>query len=517
MAIINKLNRRRVIPNWRDFNSTLQNGELQCQLNKPFKIPGTENLLRELIDDFNKNPSLGIAADLLSSAYILDAQENPAVIDAINLINVNQEKSSESLLDLTKKISVKEVEEIKNHDYLIESKPNSDVAYINHIRKSISFFKWKLRDQPLNPIGWVEISRLYSLLGQIEQSEKAMRIALALDPNNRFIIRSAVRLFIHNDKVEEAYYHIRRAEALKYDPWLLSTEIATSCILERRPKFTKESIDLLESKNYSDSSLTELSSSLGTLEFYNGSNKKARGLFRKSLIAPNDNSLAQIEWISTEDRSFQFDTSKVKIKNPQEAYTLNSFENGFWNQALNYSEKWLTDIPYSTRPVLIGSFVAETFLNDNNKAIELCKKGLIANPYDVVVRNNLICSLAQEGQLDEAVKMLEKLKPEILSMSDDNKIVLQATSGLVLFRLGEPDTGRELYLKAFANAKNAKDEYLKNMALLHLMREELNAKTNKVDDVFDMIQKEVGNSDQKDVQELHKIVKESYLKLKGTK
>lgn len=517
MAIINSLDKRRVIPNWRDFKSTIRNGELACQQNKPFKIPNSEKLLQERIDDFLNAPSLGVAADLISSAFILDIYDNPTIDKAINLINENQTLSSKSLIELARKVKPStESQKIMNSetDSLLTT---SEEGYIDLIRKQIAFYKKGLRQQPINPIGWVEISRLYSLLGQTGQSEKAMKIALALDPNNRFIIRSAVRLFIHNDKAEEAYFYIRKAEILKFDPWLLATEIATSCILERRPKFIKESIGLLESKNYSDFSLTELSSSLGTLEFYEGSNKKAKGFFKKSLISPNDNSLAQIEWISTEDRSFQFDTSQFNINNQQEAFALNSFENSNWNQALFYSESWLKDIPYSTRPVLIGSFVAETFLNDNDKAIELCRKGLIANPNDVIVKNNLICSYAQAGNLDEAVKMLEKLKPEINSLPEENKIVLQATTGLVLFRLGEIEKGRELYLKAFQNSKDAKYDYLKNMAILHLTREEINAKTDKVDSTFDLTQKEITNSQDNDVQELFKIVKENYNKLKESK
>jgi Tfp pilus assembly protein PilF len=514
MAIINKLDRRRVIPNWRDFKSTINNGELQCQQNKPFKIPNSEILLQEKIDDFLNSPSMGVAADLISSAFILDIHDNTTVDSAVAFINENQKLSSKSLIDLSKKFNhLPSYKHVKDEVEESLIRPSED-EYINFIRRNIAYYKRGLREQPINPIGWVEISRLYSLLGQKDQSEKAMKIALALDSNNRFIIRSAVRLFIHNDKVEEAYYYIRKAEILKFDPWLLATEIATSCILERRPKFIKESIGLIESKNYSDFSLTELSSSIGTLEFYEGSNKKAKGFFRKSLISPNDNSLAQIEWISTEDRSFQFDTSKFQIKNPQEAYTLNAFENSNWNQAIHYSESWLKDIPYSTRPVLIGSFVAETFLNDNKKAIELCKKGLIANPNDVIVKNNLICSYALEGNLDEAMKMLEKLKPDIASLTDDDKIVLQATSGLVLFRLGDYDNGRELYMKAYQNAKNAKNDYLKNMAILHLTREELRAKSDKIDSTFDLTQKEIANCNENDVQALFKIIKTNYIKSK---
>jgi len=512
MAIIKSIDKRRVIPNWRDFKSTINNGELQCQQNKLYKIPNSDKLLQEKIDDFIKTPALGIAADLLSTAYILDIYENLVIEKAIDLIQENQNISSTSLIDLSKKVHSKDEpikDQIHESDSLLTTSKHD---YIENIRKQIALYKNRLRLLPINPVGWVELSRLYSLLGQPKQSENAIKIALALDPNNRFIIRSAARLLIHNDKADEAYYYIRRAEILKYDPWLLSTEIATSCILERRPKFIKESIGLIESKNLSDFSLTELTSALGTLEFYDGSNKKAKAFFKKSMISPNDNSLAQLEWISNEDKSFQINPNQYNIRNPQEAFALNCFENSKWKQVLQYSESWLKDIPYSTRPVLLGSFVAETFLNDYDKAIELCKRGLIANPNDVITKNNLICSYAQVGCLDEAIQLLEKLKPGIALLPDEQKIVLQATSGLVLFRMGEIENGRELYLTAYQNAKKANYNYLKNMAILHLAKEEINAKTDNIENIFNLVQKETTESPDNDVQELFKIVEDSYKK-----
>ncbi len=509
MAIINSLNRRRVIPNWRDFKSTLENGELKCQLDKSFKIPNSDRLLQERIDDFLNSSSIGTAADLVSVAYVLEKYENPDVKKALDYIEENKKSASQSLKDLGEKFrSQKFVDQDKQ---IIQDKPISpEENYILNIRTKIGQIKKYLRLYPINPIAWVEISRLYSMLGQKTQSEKAMKIALTLDPNNRFIIRSAVRLFIHNDKADEAYYYIRKTESLKFDPWLLSTEIATSCILERRPKFVKESVSLIDSGNFSNFSITELSSSLGTLEFYEGSSKKSKGFFRKSLLAPNDNSLAQVEWISKEDRSLQFNTDKITIKNPQEAYAIKSFEDCNWNRALHYSESWLNDIPFSTRPVLIGSFVAETFLDDNEKAMQLCKRGLIANPNDIIVQNNLICSYAQANMLDDAVQLLERIKPEIPDLSDENKIVLQATTGLILFRLGEYEKGRELYMKAIENAKNGKFEYLKNMAHLHLTREEINAKTDQIESAITKTEKEILNSTDSDVKELFKIIKKKY-------
>ena len=60
--------------------------------------------------------------------------------------------------------------------------------------------------------------------------------------------------------------------------------------------------------------LSELASSIGTVELLYGSNKKSRELFKKSLISPNDNTLAQVEWAATKDKNLDVDASGFNVE-----------------------------------------------------------------------------------------------------------------------------------------------------------------------------------------------------------
>lgn len=102
-----------------------------------------------------------------------------------------------------------------------------------------------------------------------------MRIALYLANNNRYVIRSAVRLFMHINKQDEALFILRHSEALKYDPWLLSADISLTTLLGKHQRYIKVGQIMVADQNYSRNSISELSSAIATLEFANGALKIA--------------------------------------------------------------------------------------------------------------------------------------------------------------------------------------------------------------------------------------------------
>jgi len=68
-----------------------------------------------------------------------------------------------------------------------------------------------------------------------------------------------------------------------------------------------------------------LASAVATIELISGSNKSAKSLFNLSLQAPNDNSLAQIEWASSR---LKLDINEQALKTPlsYEANAENSYK-----------------------------------------------------------------------------------------------------------------------------------------------------------------------------------------------
>jgi tetratricopeptide (TPR) repeat protein len=491
MAVIYEIKERRVIPNWRDFKRTLQIGELS-QTNK-FGNPIELNINRS-IEDWKQDKNIGIAADLINSAFV-SGINNFEVKEAIGFIKSEQEKASSSLLELIKLIEIDSSNpSILSKNSLLEIDVDTVTdfqAFINNksFHKVINKTKNRSKNELRNPVIWTDLARLYTMRGHEHQAEKAILTALQLAPNNRFVLRSATRFFIHNEKFDKALYYLRKADCLKEDPWLISAHIATSSIMGRFSPFIKDGKRILESGNFSDYEITELSSSLGTLEFKDGSFKKAKELFEKSMRMPNDNSLAQLEWVSKDEQRlqinpFQFD----KVINPFEARALELYERGDWNGAFYNSIKWFLDMPFSKRPALMGSYIAGSLLKDKKAAIIFCQVGLQANPCDPTLLNNMVYNLATSNNdqlLDNYVNQM--MDVDVKDLPNESKITFQATLGLVALRKGDIETGMNLYKLAIQNATNIKNDYLKNLALANFAMELINLNSIEQDLYIDLV------------------------------
>lgn len=480
MAVIYEIKERRVIPNWRDYKRTLQLGELSPS-NKSVE-PIVLNADRA-IEDWKQIKNIGTAADLVNSAFVSSIQ-NSELKYAIELIKSNNGKASQSLLDLIKHIELDStISTAISNNSLLEidvDTINEFQAFINNksFHKVINRTKNRSKNEIRNPIIWVELARLYAMRGHENKAENAILTALHLAPNNRFVLRSATRFFIHKEKFEKALFYLRKAESLKRDPWLISAHIATSSIMGRFSPLIKDGKRLIDSNNYSDFELTELLSSLGTLEYKDGSYKKAKGFFQKSMIMPNDNSLAQLEWVSKDEKRFQINPFKFdKVINPFEARALELYERGNWKEAFYNSIKWFLDMPFSKRPAILGSYISGSLLKDKNAAIILCQVGLQANPYDPTLLNNMVYYLATSNNnemLDSYVQQMMEIN--IRELPNESKVTFQATLGLVALKKGDIELGKNLYGVAIQNATNLKNEYLKNLAIANFANELINLK-----------------------------------------
>jgi len=273
----------------------------------------------------------------------------------------------------------------------------------------------------------------------------------------------------------------------------------------------KDGKNLINSNNFSNFDLTELTSSIGTLEFKDGSFKKAKRFFKKSMLSPNDNSLAQLEWVSKEDKRFQINpTDYTQVINPFEAYALDLFEKGNWEDAFYNSIKWFLDMPFSKRPAMLGSYIAGSLLGDKNAAIILCEVGLQANPNDPTLLNNIVYSIATSDNIEKLDKYVKKLiNIDINSLPNESKITFQATLGLVALKKGDTKTGISLYNIAILNAKNIRNEYLKNLAIVNFTRELITLNLPEKDNLIEEVKKMKVKETQKDL----KLIREEVLKM----
>jgi predicted Zn-dependent protease len=474
MGIIFKTEKRRIIPKWRSLDIAKNNGELRSTAKKAIPKSFELDLLNDQKKAFAKEKDLQHAGDLLGSAYVLGFENEFKEVAKFILSIETNEKSALATL-------AKQILEIVDDDKTGIKSLNQINQFQTKYSFDINKYKSYLKKEPRNPLAWIELGRLYSLINKKEKAKRCIDAALFLDGSNRFIVRSASRFYHHiePDK-EKALGIIKKSKFIDTDPWLMSAEIAYSSILGRFSTMAEKGINFLKNRSYDNFEITELASALGTFEFFNGKRKIAKKYFDQSLIQPNDNSIAQARWMSNEIQGLDVDVSQYHLPLAFEADAIASFENKAYDKALQNSMDWINDEPYSTRPVKLASYISSIFLKDNDNGIELLKEGLRANPDDLMLNNNLVYFLVRGNFMEEAIKIFQnKLYKKINDANDISKLTLTATAGLLLYRDGANEQGKELYQYAIKLAKATGNEYLVALATVNYANEEVRFVGNK--------------------------------------
>jgi tetratricopeptide (TPR) repeat protein len=455
---------RRVLPRWRDFKTTLSLGELSSVKSRDEISLDDQNALARLIKDWQENPTIWHAGDFLSSAFVVGDVTD--LKEAASFILENREFAPHPLIELSERIVSPQMGEP-----IEVAMPLGD----EDISQSIHRIRKRLSEEPRNAIQWVELARLYSILGDRDRALRAMSVGAALGPDHRFIVRSAARLFIHAHERSKALRVIRNASGARRDPWLLAAEIAVASASKSPSLLAKEGRARNDDDGLSLFERNELSSALATLELENGKNRRARQLFRQALESPNENSVAQVEWANRKIGGLPIeDPSLFDLPRSFEANAQLSLVKGNWRAAINQGTNWLLDQQFSKHPAIFTSYVS-SLIEDYSRSIGILRASLKANPNEPQLVNNLAFALASNNQLVEAVEALRGA--DYVNVTGGPGVTLVATHGLVLFRTGNPDKGRELYRLAIERAAKIGLQKYTLMAALYLAREELLAKT----------------------------------------
>jgi len=337
---------------------------------------------------------------------------------------------------------------------------------IRRLRQELQLF-------PRNPHGWVDLSRLYAVSGQNASAERAIEIAVGLGREDRLTLRSATRFYLHIGDSQRALRLLRRSRATERDPWLLAAELATASVAGATSRFMREARSFLKESGLSPWHLSELASALATTELSGGNARRARQLFEQALASPTDNAVAQGQWAKRWLQELEIPDSALVIPRAHEARSWERYEAGNWKSALDAAEKWLGDEPFSSRPAVMSSFISSVVLQEYDRSIEFCRRGLRANPDDQLLRNNLVFALASSDRLKEAIEEAKLMRTEAVSGTD--AIAWTATQGLLAFRGGKSLAGRRLYEDAIEMSRN--NNRMRAFATAFLAREELLAGT----------------------------------------
>ncbi len=451
---------RHIIPRWRSAATTLQQGELaQTRKNIPRNPPD----LRDLHEHFEvwrhtKTPTA--AGELLASAIVANSYDN--AYEAADFIIREHRSTFPLLFDLAKRV----VGVVPSG----RATETADLLDTQHIQTAIRLTRQRLRQEPRNAVLWVEQSRNFEILGNQDRAERCMLAALHSARQNRFVLRCAARMYIHQDRSRAAYELLRRSDRVRHDPWLLAAMVAVASASGCPQLHVKQARNVVTSQRFAATHVSELASALATLEFESGNMKRGRSLLRLSITNPTENTIAQAAWVSRALGIHELKESEILRSKSPEAKAWALYNENEWIGAFQEARMWLSDQPFSSRPAILASYVASVHMNEPNRGARICEWGLHANPKNFTLLNNYAVCLARVSRIEAAERVFERIESRSLSVLDN--IVWLATRGLIAFRKGAIATGREYYSQAMQAAAAARSTRLLARAAVFYAEEE---------------------------------------------
>ena len=453
MSGYDDLSPRRVVPRWRD--SEIVRGiaeEIPVPSGLPPRVTAkSKESLDKKLEIWRSNPSIGMAADIVGAAF-LSGRFEPAKEAAKYLLG-SESTIPRELVSLAELI-------------LGSRESNSRRALVTSPKEEIRNARTRLRNHFENPILLVDTARHFSALGQNEKALRFINAALHLAPNHRFVLRAATRLLVHVDDPDAALRILRRAPSTPGDPWLVSAEISVAAVAGRKSTLLSRGATILKEGRFAPSQITELASAIATSELSHGKNRVAKRLFADSFVSPNDNAIAQIEWANRrEGLGFDVDQKIREVPRTFEAEFWVNYEHRNEARSKQLVREWAIDEPFSSRPVVMGTFLGGVY-GDYQMGLELGEAGLIANPDDEQIVNNLAFIEASQGNLAAAWQ-------RIRGLANDKSPHFVANIGLLAYRMGEIERGRKCYQAAIRLSKLARQPQTESLATLFFAREAL--------------------------------------------
>jgi tetratricopeptide (TPR) repeat protein len=319
----------------------------------------------------------------------------------------------------------------------------------------IKELKEENRINQLNPFQWCDLGFYYTKIGLKEKAKKSFLIAIGLNNSNRYVVRSVSRFFWHMGDVEFAHKILTDSPRIKIDAGLISAEIAFSELIGKKSKFINYGARLKDDKNISIIEKNELLAQIATLEYFHGKNSNGKKLVEECLINPNENSLAQFAFL--EKKKIMEPLSNVSFTTifQYEALARIFFAGLEFQEAFENAKSWYNFQPFSNKPLAFASYIASSVLGNYQEAISILKSALNTSPSNFLVLNNLAFSYAKNNQIQDALNVLKRINK--YELSEYNKAVLSATSGLVAFKLGDISTARFGYTGAIKYFRATRD------------------------------------------------------------
>jgi tetratricopeptide (TPR) repeat protein len=434
MSILKSDDNRVLAPAWFKSDEAIYSAELRS-LVKNKTMNYNPSSLEVLHASFIERPTFELALEILSLSYTESDIEKA-------------QQAASFIIESKKVVPVTLTEFCKN----ILSENNKNTIETKNTQAQISVIKKWLKENPNDCLSWIDLSRLYMSIGQINQAERSILIGLGLSNDNRWVTRVSSRFFFNIGSYERSHDILIRHPNINSDPWLLASELAISSSYGRNSRYWSSAKKALKF-GYSECHTSELQSSIGTLELKSGSIKKAKNHFGHSLAYPNGNIFAQAKWAERKGniKGLVPHEALVNHKRAFEAKYREAYYNQEMKLALDYAKEWLDEEPFNSQPAIHASYVA-SLLDDYKQTMEISKKGLLIDPSDETLRLNLIFSSISQEHLESGEISIESynhaldIVNEVIKKEDkDTYGHAFANLGLLHYKNGELEKGKNYY------------------------------------------------------------------------
>lgn len=448
---------RQLLPRWVPF--------LESNLYYPSNVNSTKmddialGNFKQIINEWDRIHTFPLAGEIISRAHYYDITDIPAYQEALDFLLNDETFFSDNPFICS----------ILNGD-----KERKEYQSISLLKKEIQY--------NYTPSLYVDLAYYYKKLGQTKKAEHAIKIACLLNPNNPHLIRYISRFFLLQKDIDKALYILTQNENLINHPLIISAEISISEAFNYKSKLLRKGHSITKSESITNQFENELFATFGTLEFNNGNSKKGKRLISQSLLAPNENIIAQARYLTAKFQK-DIDIRNTSVINRFEADTWIAYNKNDFNSVVEQSKKWFYFQPFSASPAIVNTYINSLIFDNEEDSIKMAQNALKITKDSFSLQNNLVVAACRNNQMDLANNEFKKLQSFTIKESIDKEVLL-ATSGLVDYRNGFYEIGRKKYEDAVLNFEHEKDYEKMARCLYYFACEIKNAKENDYDKVI---------------------------------
>lgn len=453
MNVVDTDHSRYVVPQWVPFSVAAASPELSSfpSALRPRELHDADARFEEEFAGFRADPAPYLAAELMGQAFTLGKEQQMRELadfvlahDEVGVVATSMAARVAGDLELT-------------------SAPTIQVY-----RNEIAAQKAALKRSGRSAILWTERALNYALLGENEKAARCITIALNLAPHDRYVVRSALRFFIHVNEWDRAFDYGRRALRNGADPWILAPFLSVATHLGKVPSAAKAVVtDSLDSPL--DFHFSEAREALGTMELLAGADKRARKFFKRAWADPSKAVVSHSQWVLREQLPGLAESASIDFSRSAQAMSWIYSARLDFDRAMVALRKWTFEEPYSVAPYMQMSWI-ESIEEQFESSIQTLRRGLVANPNDISLRNNMAFALLKLGRVAEAEAVFARVKPAI---DDEKEVACLATYGLLLMSKRENIAGQACYLAAIQNAQKSGSRRLALRAAINYLISDL--------------------------------------------